>query len=613
MGVQVNEWIPGVTYKSPALSKGVVYLCLLLSLVVHIPALRGDFLYDDITFIVQNHSVQTADLGEIFTHAFPPEDPARGLYRPLTASSYALDWALWGKDPTGFHLTQLLIYFGCLCVMFWCVSFYLGTGWPAVMATLLFSLHPIHCEVVDGLSGRSELLGLTLCLLSLHLFQRAEGRKFPLFVSWFCYVAATLAKETAVVFPAILLAHTLLFQVQNAPDFRSSLRRLLPTLAWFMWVPTYMALRVVVLGRFRPDVVVLADQHGLEKLRTVFAIYREYLRILLWPDLLQFDYWYESLLGHGVPMGWAVMGGVGLLGLLLLLGLSLWRSFTSSHPGWVVVALGLITFFVFAFPTSHIIPFGAVMAERFMFAPSFGAVLAGVAGGLLFWQRVKWSPASYTGVLLVLCLPLAARSHSRAGDWRDLVTLNSELSHLLPLNARVQRNMATGYVGRGDMDEALVYARRALELAPDDELSYGVFGNLLRNKGDLDRAERVFTEASRRWPTSPTAWNQLGVIETQRGQLHRALGYFHNALRVNPNYASAATNFEATFATLKRAQQYKEESCRQAEGAAPEVWRPCEQACRALGDLQCEAHFREKLREPAPGREPTGPFQQEGG
>lgn len=578
------------------LGKRLVILVLLaLPLLAHLPATRAQFSGDDGGFISRNAVIHSlANLPRLFTSAFPPDDPARGLYRPLTAATYALDYALWGASGPAFHTSQWALSFFTGLLVYAVGLFYLQRRWAALLLSWVFSLHPVHCEVVDSVSGRSELLGLTLCLLSLWLFQRGQilpARRWGWWgLSWAAYVAATLAKETSVVFPAVLLLHCLIFPTEPTTTLTQRLRRSLPAGVWFLWVPLYMALRVAVLGRFRPDEVVMGEDTTLTRVYTIFAIIREYSRLLIWPDILQIDPYYKVAVGIHTAVDGAV-----ITGMLITLGWATALIFLvfqeARHPGFPLrssVLFGLASFLVFFFPTSHVIPFGALMAERFLFSPSFGFLLAVVAGVTQLQQgRKSVHPIL---LLILLCLPvMAGRTWARAEEWQDMNTLHQALVDEDPNNGWAWMGMAEGAFQVGDIPRAREYASRAAALEPWARRPRVIMAKCLVKENKLEEAEVILWQLLAESPRDDSVWNTLGTIETQRTRLHMALGYFANALTFSPNYTAALKNYRSLRTNMDQAVIYRASWCQTLGPETPlDTLHSCKKACRVLGDQSCE-------------------------
>jgi tetratricopeptide (TPR) repeat protein len=210
--------------KRQTLIYSLVLLAVTLSL--FLPAMKGAFLWDDHYFISQNPMI----LGPRFLQDFlrtpfggPPGLDEQSLrlgqampfYRPLTSFSYWLDANIWGLNPAGFHLVNILLHFfnGLLVLL---IFVKLGIRRPlAFFGALLFSAFPIHFENVSWISGRPDLLAFFFAALSVYCFiqYRAHRGRLLLAASSLFYLFALLSKESAIFL--ILLFFLCLYQTEK--------------------------------------------------------------------------------------------------------------------------------------------------------------------------------------------------------------------------------------------------------------------------------------------------------------------------------------------------------------------------------------------------------------
>lgn len=476
---------------------------LLASVALHWPGGRADFTFDDDDFVLTNESVRSAEAAlAAFGQPFPPTQVVRGLYRPITNASYALDWARSGRNARGYHHTNVVLYGIVVLLVYALASWYRATGGFAFAVALLFAVHPAHCDAVDSISGRSEILALGFSLVSLLAFLfalRPERRPLAgrpavglaLGVSLLAYALACLSKETGVVLPGILAAHYALFAAPGRPGFwRRGALWLAPYVAILVG---YLALRVAVLGTFAPATGVLQGASVVRRLHTMGLTYFRYAELFVWPRVLQVDFYYrEGFLDPRATVVQAGLGFVGVVGLavgLAWLGQRVWR----ERAGGVGVeppsraAIGVAAFAIgacFFFPYTHLVKIGAVMAERFLFAPSLGAILGLVVVADAGLARLPPRAGRAIGAAAVVLLAVAGgvRSAQRAEEWRDDVLLWRAAVRDLPADFRVHSNLATAHMDRGELEAARPPMERAAELGPKDPT---VRRNLLR----LERLE----------------------------------------------------------------------------------------------------------------------------
>src|SRR2546426_7388097 len=142
-----------------------------------------------------------------------------GHYIPLSWLTFGLDYVQWGMNPTGYHLTSLLLYAANAAVLY-LVSLRLLArattlaGLPlrlgAVAAALFFALHPLRAESVAWVTERRDVLSGFFFLLTILAYLAArdvgrEGARRWTALSIVCYTLACLSKSMVVTLPVMLL------------------------------------------------------------------------------------------------------------------------------------------------------------------------------------------------------------------------------------------------------------------------------------------------------------------------------------------------------------------------------------------------------------------------
>ncbi len=213
------------------------------------------------------------------------------FYRPVASLTYAVDYALWGLNPTGYHLTNLLLHAVAAALVAVCTARITRRRAVGALAGILFGIHPVTTEIVPVTARRQDTLLTILVLLSLVLFVRwyratAPAERFPwrfgshrsLGGALLAYALALGAKETAVGVPVLVVVWTLLHRESDRP--RRLLETLFGTAGPFATVTLgYLAVRIAVLGGFGgyrvPTNVALSD-------RLLFGV--KYLLWLVYPQ-----------------------------------------------------------------------------------------------------------------------------------------------------------------------------------------------------------------------------------------------------------------------------------------------------------------------------------------
>lgn len=558
-----------------ALHPAIAPLLLLLSLAPHLPALSAGFTFDDEEFVQRNASIRSLPAWlDSALGPFPPEDPGRALFRPVTSFSYLLDQVLLGGGAAGFHASNLAWYLLVILLAFQLFKVYLRDPRWALAAALLFSLHPVHCEAVDSITGRSELLALAFSLAALLLHIKGAGlggaaapapvrRGALLLAGAGFYALAILSKETGFMLPGALLLQVLLLdgvrrsggtpgageQGAAASLWPGQLLTLTPYLAVSL---LYLPLRWWALGgHLRPAPHNLVSPSLWLRLHLLGKTYLEYLRLMLFPGILQVDYYYQSELARDPGPTLRSTAGLAVLGLTLAFGLSMalrgWRGREQSRGGATnpaLAALGLGLFLCYLVPVSNLIPTGAVMAERFLFSPSFGFVLMVVALARAGY-RGRLRQRGLAALLVAALALFAARTAYRSQDWEDEVTLWSALAAYIPDDPRITMNLGTGLARRGELDRAEAALLRVLKVQPGNQEAALNLAGVYQARGDLRGAARLLTAAIGRHPGDASLHSNLGVVLARAGRLAAARRSFTRALALNPNLASAKGHLAA--------------------------------------------------------------------
>jgi tetratricopeptide (TPR) repeat protein len=453
---------------------------------VYANSLSGDFVWDDHKLIVNDRAIKSwSHLDEVFTSDFferNEDDLPYGYYRPLTTLSYLVDFSLWGLQPCGYHLTNVLLHSAC-SLMAALILLRLGFGvQPAVLAGLLFAVHPIHSENVAWIAGRTDLLAFFFCALAMLVHLSARGapqwatagrtagpgpqqRVLRVGLSTLLFTVALMAKEMSIV----LLGWLALIEiVAYGRHWRRVRLTLLPYAAI---VAAYLVWRFLVIKVHMPGAP--AD-HGLGVvLLSMGPTIVRYLAWFLWPAdpnaYVQNPY-VTSFADPRFLLAWLLIG----VGFVLVY----WRVGRDSRvrlaAGMLVVSfLPILNFVRVAAPADM----GNVMAERFGYFPSFpfvalvGLFLAGAAHRV---SRNRAGLALSTAAIAILLASAAWATLRRNRDWADELTFLSKTLKQNPTAVLLWGNLANYHLGKRNLREAGEAIERAAALDPS---SYAVLSS----------------------------------------------------------------------------------------------------------------------------------------
>jgi hypothetical protein len=467
-------------------------LATLLALLVVGSSGRGiynGFAYDDVYVIQQNGTVHTLhQWWRLFARSYWPKFYGSDGYRPLTMLAFTTEWVIGGGSAWIFHAANILLYALITIAVFWIGSLLLPIT-AAWIAAALFAVHPVHVEAVANVVGQSELLVALLLLVAVGVYLRSRltGRLSPLAAIGICacYAAALFAKEHAIVLPALLIAIEILV-VRDERPVKTRLVALRPLVLWLTLVASlYLAARSVVkhgeISGFQPFIVFQSlDLSYGNRVLTMIGVVPEWVRLLLWPAHLSTEY---------APPYVDVAQGPSLVqlpGLLLLTGIIGLGIVLARRRGLGSVAsFGIAWLCLTLLPSSNfIIPAGIILAERTLFLPSVGAMLA--LGALASWTQARlamprsndgerMAPMLASGALAAILVAGTWRSNTRTPVWHDNERLFSQAVVDAPESYRAHYMLGAWMFETKRKEEGEHHYRRAIKLFPYDPfMSYNL-------------------------------------------------------------------------------------------------------------------------------------------
>jgi hypothetical protein len=518
-----RAWLPDL---------GLVFL----SLAASISGLFNQFAQDDFPIIWKNGAVH--DLlhsYQLFAQPYWPKPFTPDLYRPLAVFSYAIEWAVGQGSPMFFRIVSYALYAAVTLALFRLARRLLP--FPAAFAAAaLFAVHPVHVEAVAMGVNQGELWVGLFCCIAVAYYLRARRAAGPLgarteLTLAGIYLVGCFFKENALVLPGLLVAAEVLLLSADEPvrDRIARGRRLL--LLLMLVAVSFYGVRTLVLGG---DLVGTFTAEGLAYLTmgqrglTMLAVVPRWFRLLLWPSHLQADYSPEEIVAQTSWGPDQTLGALLLLGTLLA-ALLAWRRAPSISFGiaWMAIAL---------FPIHNVlVPTGIVLAERTLFLPSVGAMLALGGLGALLAERASESArlalAAGVGALLILGV---ARSTTRHPVWADQFGLWYDTANRdAPRSYRAHHALAEMYFLAGSEGRAEREYRLAIAYSPPKVSQvYLDYANKLRLKGFCYPALELYRKSLQIHPNNMAARASLVACLMQLGNYREAL----DAARVGISY-----------------------------------------------------------------------------
>ncbi len=431
---------------------------------VYWPGLAGGFIFDDYPNIVTNPAVHAESLTweSLRTAAKAYEPGAYG--RPLATITFAIDYAIGGKDAWQFKLTSLLVHLINTLLVFWLVRRLLelcradgarATIIAAATIALLWAAHPMQVSSVLYVVQRMETLSLTFVLLALIAYLHGRVRQREGRPGWAWLAASALlagigmlSKETAALFPAYALAlelTVLRFEAKSAGTTRAL------KLAYTAGIAIALAVfLIVVLPQYAgPNAFSGRDFTLSERLLTQLRVLPMYLGQMLLPVPSNLAFYYDDYAkSTGLLSPYTTLLGGLFLAFLLALA---WR----VRQRMPLVSLGILWFFASHLITSNVFNLELVFEHRNYFA-LLGVLL--VLADLVRRIPMRDGPAlKYVGIAAV-ALGFGALAMLRSASWGNELHLAMELVTRNPDSPRASSDLATIYVGMAGNDASSPFA-----------------------------------------------------------------------------------------------------------------------------------------------------------
>lgn len=515
--------------------------------------LFNGFVSDDELYITRNAQVVDSSLHLLFS-----PNPVSNVFRPVTFATFALNWKLGGANPGGYHLLNLLLHAGATWLLYLLLLELIGSTPEgktiAMVAALLYAVHPIHTEAVAWAVGRAELLaaGFLFAGWILHLRDRP-------YASLACFALAMLSKESAVVFfPLVLLGDYAIGKWKPRLQYalEGGLTVIYLGLLWKMQG-----------GKFGQTGISLED-NPLASLPSGWRILNatrvawKYIALQIYPAVLSSDYSFNQIpmyrdWRHTLPAALAAAAAVAVW---------IW-AVRKRQAGWTLA--GAIYFAGFATTANILVPTGTIMAERLAYLPSAGFCLLLALGWN--WLRQKKQTLAW-GLLATIAFTFSVRTVVRNQDWKNPFTLFSSAARAVSNSVRVHVNLGTQYEAFNQLDLAAQEYRIALGILPDSAEALAAYSGLefhrgnyaaaapmmekalsLRGRNSLDydfmlvtysailikmhQPDKALENLNREIAESPLyvqGWMTRAALHYQQGELSAARADAHKGLSLNP-------------------------------------------------------------------------------
>ncbi len=487
--------------------------------------------YDDPLYVLQNphiyNGVSWQSIAWAFTHIHSQN------WHPLTSISHMLDCQIFGVQPGWHHFVNVLLHSIVAILLFLLLARMTNAIWPSAFVAAVFAIHPLRVESVAWIAERKDVLSGVFFLLTLICYARyvrkpSAARYLTMSI---LFAGGLMSKPMLVTTPLVLLL------LDYWPLARSTWKKLivekipLVALAIASCIATLLA-QNFALGS--PDLLPF-------KWRITNAIvsYIEYIRQMFWPHSLIPFYLHPE----GRLEIWQLV-----LAIVVLIALTSIAVVRRRKNPYLIV--GWLWYLVMLLPVIGIIQVGLQgHADRYTYLPQIGLYVA------LAWLVVdltkRWRNQNVVlaSVAALVIATLSILSWKQTAHWRDTETLWRYTLSVTPNSDIAHTGLAGILFVRGQVDEAVVHYRRAIEMRSGNSGAQYGLARALAEQHKVDEAIEHYQKAIELQPDNIEASNALALMFVHRGDYAKAVAAWENTLRYEPDDGNAANNLAWIFAT----------------------------------------------------------------
>ena len=520
-------------------------VCLLLAPIVFLVfcrTLECGFVFDDRVYVSGNPIVRKGLTWEGFRWALTYS--AIGHWHPLTWLSHMLDCQIYGLNPTGHHLTNVLLHMATAILLFLVLRQMTGALWRSAFVAAVFAIHPLRVESVAWVAERKDVLSAFFFMLTLAAYLRYVHRPSVIryCVVTLCFALGLLSKDMLVTLPFVLLLldYWPLNRIRDSGirnrGFAIILAEKIPLLA--------LTTASCVVTFLAPEKVAgfLRMPFGL-RLENALVSYVTYLRQMFYPSDLACVYPDPTA---RLPM-WQVAGA---LALLLTISLAVWV-LRKQRP-WLLV--GWLWYLGMLMPVIGIVQISFYAhADRYTYLPEIGLYIAIVwmVTDLIIVRRYGRQFLAIMAVVTVIALSVC--TWKQIVYWRDDESLWRRAIACTARNYIAYNNLGYVLAAEGRTTEAIEQYQAALDLNPGFADCDNNLGTAFLHQGQLDKAFECYRRALAIDPKFAEVENNLGILLTKEGKPSEAIEHYQKAIELKPTRAEFYNNLGNLLANQGRA------------------------------------------------------------
>jgi len=480
----------------------------------------------------------------------------RGYWQPLTWLSHMVDCELFGLNPAGHHLTNMMIHLANALLLFWTLYKMTGKLYPSALVAAFFALHPLNVDSVAWIAERKNLLSTFFWMLSMLSYNRYAKNPKPdrYLLTLILFTLGLMVKPMLVTLPFVLLLldfwplKRLKYgqrqgygpkepQVLNSKNqHRDAYRLIIEKIPFFaiscgsVWLSILSAQHI--------NSMIAADTVPLTlRISNALVSYVGYIGKTIWPFELAVYYPFPE----NLPL-WQIAGsGVLLVSVTAVVIMKIHRI--------PYLGLGWFWYIGTLVPVIGVVQTGLwpAMADRWAYVPLIGLFIIMSWGVFDVARKWQFGKLVTFGIAIAVLAGLFISTRVQLQYWKNSRALFEHALAATAGNAVAHNNLANALLDEGKAEDAIGHYRSALKIDPNFAKAHMNLGNAFMNVGSIEEAVEHYFVSIRIDPLVAKAHNNLAVAFSAQGRLSDSLSHLQEALRLDPNYADAYNNLGAVY------------------------------------------------------------------
>ncbi len=505
---------------------------------------------DDNRYVYENAHVQSGFNKESLKHAFSFDV---SNWHPLTWLSWMLDHRLFGLNPAGYHLVNLLFHVANTLLLFLVLRRMTRRIWPSAFVAALFAAHPLHVESVAWISERKDVLSAFFWILAMGAYgyyvERPQIRRYALVMLFFAFGLMSKPMTITLPFALLLLDYWPLrrFPITDAHPQNGAKENLL-ALSRLLWEKAPLFALTILSG----VITYLAQREGgatqggkvlsvAVRVGNAVISYVAYLGQMIWPRDLAVLYPHPEKVQL-----WPVLGAAFLL--IAITAAVIWRAKKSPYlvTGWFWY-LGTLV------PVIGLVQVGIQSrADRYTYLSLIGVFIMVAWGASDLLKKWRYGRAALTAASAAILMCLAILTVKQVGYWQNSITLYDHTLGVTQSNWLIYNNRGNAHNVQGRYQRAIDDYDMALGIKPQYAEAYLNRGAALNALGNERQAIEDFSRAIAIRPDHAEAYINRGAVYNNLGRYREGLEDLNRGIGIKPGYAEAYFSRGVAYGALGR-------------------------------------------------------------